>query len=48
MKKLTDYELEILDTTKLEMDLLDKILISIFKRFSYKVYQVGFKSRYFK
>lgn len=48
MRKLTNYELEVLNTIKKEMNFCEKILISIFKRFSFKLYQIGFKSRYFK
>lgn len=50
MKKLSNYEIEILNEIRKEDDLcfFDKILLVVLKRYTFKIYQKGFRRRYFK
>ncbi|MBQ8043636.1 MAG: hypothetical protein IJ272_05750 [Clostridia bacterium] len=48
MRRLTMYELEILDTIKKDLNIFDRLILSVFKEFTFKVFQVGARQSYFK
>lgn len=48
MRKLTVYELEILDNIKNELNIFDRLILNAFKEFTFKVFQIGARKNYFK
>lgn len=47
-RKITYYELCILSSIKSELNFFDKILLELFKNYSFKIYKAGFRDKYFK
>lgn len=47
MSKLTDYEKSILKEVKTDLKLPEKVLLNLFKKYTYKIYQKGFRDKYF-
>lgn len=48
MRKLTNYEKEILKSLGQKLNLKEKIFLRIFPKFSFKVYQIGVRDKLFK
>lgn len=48
MEKLSEYELEKINDIEKELNKSERILLRVFKRYTYKVYQIGFRDKYFK
>jgi len=48
MRRLTMYELEILDNIKNELNIFDRLILNVFKEFTFKVFQMGARQNYFK
>lgn len=48
MRKLTVYELEVFEGIKEELNTFEKVLANIFKRYTFKVFQIGARKNYFK
>ena len=48
MRKLTNYEKEILKSLEPKLDLKEKIFLKIFPKFSFKIYQIGVRAKLFK
>nr|DAQ62395.1 MAG TPA: hypothetical protein [Caudoviricetes sp.] len=47
-RKVTYYELCTLRSIKSELNFCDKILLELFKNYSFKIYKAGFRDKYFK
>jgi hypothetical protein len=48
MSKLTKYEKNVLMELKTDLKFYEKILLKIFENYTYKIYQKGFRDKYFK
>lgn len=48
MRKLTKYELEVLKSIEVELSFCEKVLLNIFKKYSFKILQIGVRYKFFK
>lgn len=48
MRKLDKYRLELLQTIEPNLNVFEKIIFNIFKRYSLKIFQIGANYIYFK
>lgn len=47
MRKLTVYEKEVLEGIEKELNTFEKVLANIFKRYTFKIFQIGARKNYF-
>lgn len=48
MRKLTKYELEVLKNIETELNFGERVLLNIFKKYSFKILQIGVRYKFFK
>lgn len=48
MRKLDKYRLELIQTIEPNLNIFEKVILNIFKRYSLKIFQIGANYIYFK